>query len=110
MSKEEVSANVLNVCANCKHWDLYESEEKAKKSGYELAKGQCHRYPPNVISFDQTEKRFSDGIALKDAIVPLLLNLPMMDHPVSWGGDWCGEFSPLESEYIRIQGWDDDDK
>lgn len=73
-------------CMNCKYWDSYELE-KNPNSPCLWADGSCHRYPANVTCVA--------GMTDAGSFIfeELYKGLPLLDHPVTFGDDWCGEFA-----------------
>ena len=72
------------TCMDCRYWD----------SGYvdpdELSDGSCRRYPPHVPIFA------TDDGSLGYGWLETLRPMPLLDHPTTYGGEWCGEWRPRE--------------
>ena len=72
-------------CAECKYWDSYEAEKNPDHRMW--CDGNCHRYPPYIPCMA--------GITDIGAFVfeEPYKGLPLVDHPVTFGDNWCGEFA-----------------
>lgn len=75
------------ACADCRYWDSNDVDPD------ELSEGSCRRYPPCVPIFG------TDDGPLKNAWLETLKHMPLLDHPMTYGGEWCGEWKPRKEAY-----------
>lgn len=68
-------------CAKCKFWDRH--PELEDKHEYD-AENICRRNPPVFIPIPENDPKDSCQSANQWA------------QPVTYGGDWCGEFKPID--------------
>ena len=82
---DTVTEEQEECCMNCKYWDSYEAEKSPDNRMW--CDGNCHRYPPCVPCIA--------GITDIGALVfeEPYKGLPLVDHPVTFGDNWCGEFA-----------------
>lgn len=97
----------IRCCANCEYWDCYCTSDNPDEIAN--SDGECHRYPTFVPNISQNMKMnvFECGLnALKnanncsakltDAYLELTHGTPLLSHPFTFAGDWCGEFEPMD--------------
>lgn len=76
------------LCGNCEHW--YCSSEKEFEKLGELTTGSCHRYPPEVPNAYRSKET---GITMLETPLDEVIST---DHPITFAGDWCGEFKCMD--------------
>ena len=82
----------MKYCCNCEYWYCYD-ESKIDRFG-ECAEGECRRYPPSIPIFDGS---FNEEKSVQDLIISLIKGTPLMNHPFTFAGDWCGEFKMMSN-------------
>ena len=80
----------LKYCVNCKHWYCYKFDEQMEKSFDATVEGECHRYPPNMPIVANSSGY--EDVDVKDLIIALYRQTPMVGHPYTYSNEWCGEF------------------
>lgn len=89
----------FRCCANCEYWDVYKNFQE--DIDYELAEAECHCHPPMVPNVFDVENWHKDEASVVNLAVALIRGTPLMAHPITFGSDWCGEFSAIHNPRIE---------
>lgn len=90
-------SNVIECCANCKYWDFYK-EGFAENDMFD--EYPCRRYPPSIPCFENAGSKWDTDVSLSDIVLCLVRNMPLVDHPYTFGDEWCGEFRCIDEPRV----------